>query len=271
MYTKIIAEGGINHNGDMSVARGLIDAAVVAGCDYIKWQKRTPDTCVPEHQKDKPKSTPWGEMTYLDYKKRIEFGRQEYDEIFNYCKGRIHCFASVWDKDSVNFMSSYTGIAKIPSALITDLELCSYARENFQTLIISTGMSTEEEIVKCIEACSPDVIMHTNSTYPSPVNELNLNYIHHLKSRWPSAEIGYSGHEYGLTTTFASVAMGASWVERHLTVDRTMWGSDHVASVEPQGMIKLVKGIRDIEKSLGSGGPRVLLKGELSKRESLRK
>jgi N-acetylneuraminate synthase len=146
MHTKIIAEGGINHNGDMSVARGLIDAAVVAGCDYIKWQKRNPDLCVPEHQKDKPKSTPWGEMTYLDYKKKIEFGKKEYDEIFDYCEGRIKCFASVWDHDSVDFMLSFTDIAKIPSALITDIELCQYARNKFQTLIISTGMSTEEEI-----------------------------------------------------------------------------------------------------------------------------
>lgn len=271
MYTKIVAEGGINHNGDMSVARGLIDAAVVAGCDYIKWQKRNPDLCVPEHQKDKPKSTPWGDMTYLDYKKKTEFDKQEYDDIFDYCKGRIRCFASVWDKDSVDFMSSYTGIAKIPSALITDTTLCKYARENFQTLIISTGMSTEEEIVECVEACSPDVIMHTNSTYPSPVNELNLKYINHLKSRWSSAEIGYSGHEYGLVTTFAAVAMGASWVERHLTLDRTMWGSDHLASVEPQGFIKLVKGIRDIELSLGLEGPRTVMGGEKLKQESLRK
>lgn len=268
---KIIAEGGINHNGDMSVAKGLIDAAVVASCDYIKWQKRNPDICVPENQKNKPKSTPWGDMTYLEYKRKIEFGKKEYDEIFKYCDGRIKTFASVWDKDSVDFMSEYTDIAKIPSALITDVELCKYARSKFDTLLISTGMSTEEEIVKCVEACSPDVIMHTNSTYPSPVNELNLNYIHHLKSRWPSAEIGYSGHEYGLVTTFAAVAMGASWVERHLTLDRTMWGSDHIASVEPQGFIKLVKGIRDIELSRGRGGPRTVIGGEKLKQESLRK
>jgi len=270
MHTKIIAEGGINHNGNLSIARGLIDVAIVAGCDYIKWQKRNPNLCVPEHQKDKPKSTPWGEMTYLDYKKKIEFSKDEYEEMFNHCGDRIECFASVWDKDSADFMSSFTGIAKIPSALITDIELCRYTREIFDTLIISTGMSTEEEIVGCVEACDPDVIMHTNSTYPSPVNELNLNYIKHLKSRWPRAEIGYSGHEYGLVTTFAAVAIGASWVERHVTLDRTMWGSDHVASVEPQGIMKLVKGIRDIEKAIGDSGPRQVLGGELSKKKSLR-
>jgi len=269
MHTKIIAEGGINHNGDISIAKGLIDAAVVAGCDYIKWQKRNPDLCVPEHQKDKPKSTPWGEMTYLEYKKKIEFDEAQYKEIFNYCEGRIECFASVWDEDSIDFMSAFTDIVKIPSALITDIELCKYARKNFDTLIISTGMSTEEDIVKCVAACHPDVIMHTNSTYPSPVNELNLNYIKHLESRWP-VDIGYSGHEYGLVTTFAAVAIGASWVERHITIDRTMWGSDHLASIEPAGLIKLVKGIRSIEKSLGQSKPREVLGSELIKRKSLR-
>ena len=269
MHTNIIAEGGINHNGDISVAKALIDAAVVAGCDYIKWQKRNPDVCVPEHQKDKPKSTPWGDMTYLEYKKNIELDEDQYKEIFNYCEGRIECFASAWDEDSIDFMSAFTDIVKIPSALITDIELCKYARENFGTLIISTGMSTEEDIVKCVEACHPDVIMHTNSTYPSPVNELNLNYIKHLKSRWP-VDIGYSGHEYGLVTTFAAVAIGASWVERHITIDRTMWGSDHLASIEPAGLIKLAKGIRDIEKSLGQSKPREVLGSELIKRKSLR-
>lgn len=270
MCCNVIAEGGINHNGSVEIAKRLIDAAVVARCDYIKWQKRTPELCVPEEQKDKPKSTPWGDMTYLDYKKRMEFGREEYGQIFDYCKDRIGCFASVWDRPSVDFMKNFTDIAKIPSALITDLELCRYARENFQTLIISTGMSVEEEIESCVHACNPDVIMHTNSTYPSPVEELNLRYLNYLTHKWPEAEIGYSGHEYGLVTTFAAVAMGATWVERHITLERTMWGSDHIASVEPQGLMKLTKGIRDIDKSLGSGGPRKIIDSEKSKRKSLR-
>jgi N-acetylneuraminate synthase len=267
---EIICEAGINHNGSIDTAKKLIDAAVVAGCDYIKWQKRSPDVCVPEHQKNKLKSTPWGDMTYLAYKHKIEFGTYEYDEIYSYCAGRIKCFASVWDKDSVDFMANYTDIAKIPSALITDPDLCKYSRENFSKLIISTGMSEEGDIERCIHHCNPDVIMHTNSTYPCPVNELNLNYIHWLKNKWEDKEIGYSGHEYGLTTTFAAVAMGASWIERHITLDRTMWGSDHVASVEPQGFIKLVKGIRDIEKSIGEFGPRTVFRGELEKNKSLR-
>tara|TARA_Y100000592_G_C5473169_1_gene320695 strand:+ start:1787 stop:2605 length:819 start_codon:yes stop_codon:yes gene_type:complete len=272
METKTIAEAGINHNGSVDISKKLVDAAVVAGCDYIKWQKRSPDTCVPEGQKLKPKSTPWGDMTYIEYKHRIEFGEQEYDEIFSYCDGRIKTFASVWDKDSVDFMRKYTDIAKIPSALITNIDLCKYARSNFDQLLISTGMSTEEEIETCINSCNPDVIFHTNSTYPSPVGELNLNYIKWLEKKYPNKEIGYSGHEYGLVTTFAAVAIGATWVERHLTLDRTMWGSDHLASVEPQGLIKLVKGIRDIESSMSQPqASRALLDGEKVKRRDLRK
>jgi N-acetylneuraminate synthase len=270
--TKIIAEIGINHNGSVELAKRLIDAAIVAGCDYAKFQKRTPDICVPEAQKSKPRETPWGTMPYIDYKKKIEFEKDEYDELFEYVKDKpIEIFASVWDKPSVDFMKKYTGITKIGSALINDLELCKYARENSDTLIVSTGMSTEKEIEDCVASCNPDVIMHTNSTYPSPVSELNLKYIDWLKDKHPKSEIGYSGHEYGLVTTFASVAMGCTWIERHLTLDRTMWGSDHIASVEPHGFIKLVKGIRDIDAAMGTGGPRECLGSEKSKRQSLRK
>tara|TARA_R110001583_G_scaffold57597_8_gene172289 strand:- start:468 stop:1292 length:825 start_codon:yes stop_codon:yes gene_type:complete len=270
--TKIIAEIGINHNGDIDLAKRLIDAAVVAGCDYAKFQKRTPDICVPDHQKSKLRKTPWGEIPYIDYKKKIEFEKDEYDELFDYVKGKpIEIFASVWDKPSVDFMKTYGGPMKIGSAMITDTELCSYTRKNTDLLIISTGMSTESEIEKCVDACRPDVIMHTNSTYPSPVSELNLNYINWLLEKW-NCDIGYSGHEYGLVTTYAAVVMGCNWVERHLTLDRSMWGSDHSASVEPHGFIKLVKGIRDIEKSMGlPASQRVCLGSELSKRNSLRK
>ena len=269
---KVIAEIGINHNGDVELAKRLIDAAIVAGCDYAKFQKRTPDICVPDAQKNKMRETPWGTIKYIDYKKKIEFEKEEYDELFDYVKDKpIEIFASVWDRPSADFMSQYTDITKIGSALITDLDLCKYAREKSNTLIISTGMSTEEEIDSCIASCNPDVIMHTNSTYPSPYDELNLNYINWLKNKWPNKSVGYSGHEYGLVTTFATIPMGCTWIERHLTLDRTMWGSDHLASVEPQGFIKLVKGIRNIEKSLGVSGPRVCLGGEESKRKSLRK
>lgn len=269
--TKVIAEIGINHNGSVELAKRLIDAAVLSGCDYAKFQKRTPDICVPEHQKNKMRKTPWGEITYLEYKKKIEFEQQEYDELFDYVKDKpIEIFSSVWDKPSVDFMKQYGGPMKIGSALITDLDLCRHARDNTDLLIISTGMSTEEEIEKCISACNPDVIMHTNSTYPSPVAELNLNYINWLREKYPNKEIGYSGHEYGLVTTMSTITMGCSWIERHLTLDRTMWGSDQLASVEPQGFMKLTKGIRDLEKALGQGGPRVCLGSEEEKRRSLR-
>ena len=269
---NIIAEIGINHNGDIDLCKRLIMLSYVSGVDYVKIQKRNPDVCVPSHQKEKPKSTPWGDMTYLEYKKRIEFSEEQIKELVDYSTNLgVSFFASVWDKDSVDIMAKYTDIAKIGSASITDTELCKYARSHFKKLIISTGMSTETEISMCIDACNPDVIMHTNSTYPCPVKEINLNYIHHLTSKYPTTEIGYSGHEYGLVTTFAAVAMGVKWVERHITMDRDMWGSDHKSSVEPSGLIKLVTGIRDIESATQyKSGPRILFEGENSKKNSLR-
>ena len=275
--TKIIGEIGINHNGDIDIAKHLILVAKGAGCDYVKFQKRNPDICVPEEQKSKIRQTPWGEITYLEYKWKTEFGEAEYDEIDRFCKEvGINWFASVWDKTSVDFMTKYKtdlGITmKIPSALITDTELCEYAKDKSDYLMISTGMSTEEEIRLSIDSCDPQVVMHTNSTYPCPVNELNLNYITWLKENYPGKEIGYSGHEYGLVTTFATIPMGVTWIERHITLDRDMWGSDQSASIEPSGLFKLVKGIRDIEESLTiPKQARKLFGGELSKMKSLRK
>ena len=270
MSINIVAEIGINHNGDMDLCKKMIDIAALTKCDYVKFQKRNPDICVPEEQKNKPKSTPWGEMTYLEYKHKMEFGWEEYEEIDKYCKEKnIGWFASVWDKDSIDFISQYNKISKIPSALITNKELCSYARKKFDYLIISTGMSTEDEVEKAVKNCNPDVIMHTNSTYPSPIEELNLRYIEWLQKKYKK-EVGYSGHEYGLITTFATVTMGVKWIERHITLDRTLWGSDQVASVEPAGLFKLVKGIRDIERALGEYNERILFKGEIYKRTTLR-
>lgn len=272
MATKIIAEIGINHNGDSSICKKLISVSAVAGCDYVKFQKRSPELCVPEHQKSQMRDTPWGKMTYLDYKKKLEFGHKEYDEISDHAsKEGIKWFASVWDKESVDFCASYTSIAKIPSALITDLDLLRYARSKFETILMSTGMSTEEEIEVAVQEGNPDILFHTNSTYPSPINELNLNYIKWLSNKYPNKEIGYSGHEYGLTTTFAAVALGAKWIERHVTLDREMWGSDQKASVEPVGIIKLVNGVKAIDSAIGNNGPRILFPSELDKRRSLRK
>tara|TARA_Y100000034_G_C6875825_1_gene400510 strand:+ start:27 stop:851 length:825 start_codon:yes stop_codon:yes gene_type:complete len=270
--TDIIAEIGINHNGSLDKAKQLIQLAATAGCKYAKLQKRDPDICVPDHQKAKPKDTPWGLMTYLEYKKRLEFGHQEYFQLFKFAEDLgIAIFASVWDPLSVEFMSEYTNIMKISSASITDLETGRLAREKSDILMVSTGMSTEEEVETFVSVCNPDVIFHTNSAYPSPVEELNLNYITWLKGKYPDKVIGYSGHEYGLATTFAAVALGAEIVERHITLDRTMWGSDQPSSVEPSGLFKLVKGVQDIGLALGAAEPRKVSPSEAPKKHSLRK
>ena len=263
---KIIAEIGINHNGDLNIAKKLIDIASFAGCDFVKFQKREPDVCVPENQKNILRDTPWGKIPYIEYKKKIEFGEKEYDEIDKYCKSKkIGWFASVWDLESVNFLKRYLPISKIPSAHLTNKELLEYSAKNFETNLLSTGMSDEKEIELAIDLLDPQVVFHTFSCYPSDIEDLNLMYINYLKEKYKNRVIGYSGHEFGLITTFAAVGMGAAWVERHITLERTMWGSDQMASVEPHGVIKLVKGIRDIEKAFGSRGPRILGEKELKK------
>lgn len=272
MNINFIAEIGINHNGSVELAKKLISLSSLAGAQYVKIQKRNPDVCVPEHQKNKPKSTPWGDMTYLEYKHKIEFNEKQIRELNDYSNTLgIKFFASVWDLDSVDVMKKITTIGKIPSALITNLELCKYARDNFDLLIISTGMSTEEEIEKCVDVCNPDVIMHSNSTYPSLPENLNLRYIQHLKEKYQNKEIGYSGHEYSLPTTYAAVVLGANWVERHITLDRNMWGSDQKSSVGPAGLFHLLNSIKNIEKAIQyPPGKRILFEGELAKRKTLR-
>jgi N-acetylneuraminate synthase len=271
-HTKIIGEIGINHNGSIEECKRLIMLSKTAGLDYVKIQKRNPDVCVPEEQKSKMRDTPWGRMTYLEYKWKMEFTEEQIKELVEFSNNiGITFFASVWDKDSCDVMKKYNTISKIPSALITDLELCKYARECFDYLIISTGMSTEAEIDACVAACNPDCIMHTNSTYPCPPEELNLRYITHLQQKYPTKEIGYSGHEFGLVTTFAAVTLGATWVERHITWDRTQWGSDHGSSVEPGGVLKLATGIRAVERAVAYPvGERILFPKEFAKMESLR-
>ena len=284
MKTKIIAEIGINHNGDLKIVKKLIDIAVFAGCDTVKFQKRNPDVCVPEQQKRVMRDTPWGEMTYLEYKHKIEFGQKEYDEIDSYCMDKgIDWTVSVWDLDSVEFMSSYeVPFIKIPSALLTDYELIGECSKRFKKLVLSTGMSTIDEIDKAVKSMGSEVgnydshmrqcefaLLHCNSTYPAPVDELNLSCIRTLKKRY-GCEVGYSGHEYGLTTTISSLCFGATIIERHITLDKSMWGTDHMASVEPHGLLKLVRGIRELEKAIGDG-VKVVTKGEKYIRDKLRK
>ena len=273
----IIAEIGINHNGDLQIAKQLIDIAKVAGCDVVKFQKRNPDICVPEHQKSVMRDTPWGKMTYLEYKYKVEFEKNEYDEIDKYCKNRnIRWSASPWDLDSLNFLNTYdVPFIKIPSALITDLELIKKTTETGKKIIISTGMSTLDDVdaaVNTILNTNKDAVysvLHCNSSYPAPNDDLNLKCITTLKDRY-NCEVGYSGHEFGLTTTIASICMGANIIERHITLDRTMWGTDQMCSVEPQGLIKLVRGIHELNRALADG-IKVVTETEKPIREKLRK
>jgi|TARA_R110002074_G_scaffold206565_1_gene375006 N-acetylneuraminate synthase len=270
---NLIAEIGINHNGDIEICKSLIFCAKQSGFNYVKIQKRNPDKCVPEEQKSKMRETPWGTMTYLEYKKKIEFNEEQIKELLKYANEiNITMFASVWDPDSVDLMAKHTKIGKIPSALITDLELCAYARSKFDTLIVSTGMSTEDEIEKCILSCSPNVVMHSNSTYPCPPEDLNLRYITWLKDKYSDREIGYSGHESGIIPTLATVPLGVTWIERHVTMDKTMWGSDQKASLDIQEMFELVKNIKIIEKSCQYiPQERIQFETENIKKKSLRK
>ena len=270
--TYIIAEIGINHNGSLENAKKLIDLASVAGCDAVKFQKRNPDVCVPEHQKQNIRETPWGTMTYIDYKHKVEFGKEEYDEINSYCKERgIAWSASPWDVDSLNFIMQYDiPWIKIPSAMITKEDLMLEVAKTGKKVIFSTGMSTYEEIdqaVNWLKNCQI-VMLHCNSSYPAALEDLNLSCIKTLRERY-NCEVGYSGHEFRLGTTVASVYLGASYIERHITLDRTMWGSDHMASVEPQGLIKMVRGIRELEIALGDG-IKTITESEIPIRKKLR-
>ena len=257
----IIAEIGINHNGSMDIAKRLIDEAVAAGCDAVKFQKRTPELCTPKDQWHLERDTPWGRMTYINYRHMIELGFEEYSEIDAHCKAKgIDWFVSCWDEESVDFMEQFDpGVYKFASASLTDHALIEKVKRTGKPFILSTGMSTMDEIRGAVDKFGTDnlLIAHSTSAYPCPPQELNLRMIETLSEWYPDTPIGYSGHETGLATTIAAVAMGACFVERHFTLDRAMWGSDQAASVEPQGMQKLVRDIRDVEQSLGDGIKRV--------------
>jgi N-acetylneuraminate synthase len=269
----IIAEIGINHNGSMDIAKKLIDGALLAGCDAVKFQKRTPELCVPENQRKVMRDTPWGRMTYLEYRYMVEFDKKQYTEIDRYCKERgIMWFASCWDEEAVDFIEPFhPPCYKAASASLTNIDLLRAMASTEKPLIISTGMSTQDEIDAAVNAIGRDniLIAHSTSTYPCPPNELNLKMIETLKQRYPECPVGYSGHETGLAPTWAAVAMGATFVERHITLDRAMWGSDQAASVEIGGLMRLVSNIRDIEKALGDGVKRVY-ESELGPRKRLR-
>ncbi len=257
----VIAEIGLNHNGDVDIAKKLIDVAARAGADAVKFQKRTPEISTPEHMRDVPRETPWGVMSYLDYRHRVEFGRDEYVEIGDHATMLgLDWFASPWDVPSVHFLEELNVVAhKVASASLTDTELLIALRETGKPVILSTGMSTIEQIDRALDTLGTDrvVLMHATSTYPLEPEEANLRVIATLRDRYPGVPVGYSGHERGLQISLAAVAIGAVAVERHITLDRTMWGSDHAASLEPTGLEHLVRDIRVIERATGDGVKRV--------------
>lgn len=253
----VIGEIGINHNGDLRTAMALIDAAKAAGMDAVKFQKRTPEVCTPRDQWEVERDTPWGRMTYIDYRHRVEFGAEDYRQIDDYCREiGIDWFASPWDVESVDFLGAFSpSTYKVASASLTDDVLLRALRATGRTIILSTGMSTPAQIRHAVEVLGSDniVMLHATSTYPAPPEQLNLRMIKTLEAEYPNVPIGYSGHEVGLQTTLCAVALGAVMVERHITLDRAMWGSDQSASVEPEGMRRLVRDIRVIEAALGDG------------------
>lgn len=259
--TFIIAEIGINHNGDLGIAKQMIDAAIHAGADAVKFQKRTPEICTPPEQQKQMRETPWGYITYLDYRHQVEFNEEQYREIDRYCREKgMQWMVSVWDEPSVDFMERFdTPVYKVPSASLTDHNLLKYVRRTGKPMILSTGMSTMDQINRAVEVVGKDnlAIMHCTSTYPCEPEELNLKMIGTLQREFSDNPIGYSGHEVGLVPTAVAVALGACMVERHLTLDRAMWGSDQAASVEPWGFETLVKYIRVTEAALGDGVKKV--------------
>jgi N-acetylneuraminate synthase len=257
----IIAEIGINHNGDLETAKQIIDAAVHAGADAVKFQKRTPEVATPLDQQKQMRDTPWGYITYLEYRHKVEFDEHQYGEIARYCRQKnIAWMVSVWDEPSVDFMEKFdTPAYKIPSASLTDLGLIRKARAAGKPVILSSGMSTMEQVKKGVDIAGEKglALMHCTSTYPCEPDELNLKMIETLRREFPTVPIGYSGHEVGLVPSAVAVALGACMVERHITLDRAMWGSDQAASVEPGGFERLVKYIRVSEAALGDGVKRI--------------
>jgi N-acetylneuraminate synthase len=256
----IIAEIGINHNGDIDLARRLISVAVAAGCDAVKFQKRTVDVVYSAEELAKPRESPFG-LTNGDLKRGLEFGHDEYRLIDRYCREvKMMWFASCWDEKSVDFIDQFDPPCyKIASASLTDDNLLRHTRAKGKPVILSTGMSTVEEIDRAVEVLGGKdlILLHACSVYPAHYPELNLRAITTLRERY-SLPVGYSGHETGLPSTVASVALGACCIERHITLDRAMWGSDQAASLEPNGISKIVSYVRTVEQSLGDGVKRVV-------------
>lgn len=256
----IVAEIGINHNGDIDIAKKLIDVAAIAGCNAVKFQKRTIDIVYSSEELDRPRESPYG-TTNGELKYGLEFEKEEYDEIDRYCKEKkITWYTSPWDEKSVDFMEQYnTPCYKLASASITDDELLKYIKSKGRPIIISTGMSNMDQVDHAVNIVGTDnlILLHACSTYPAYYEELNLKVIPTLKQRY-NVPVGYSGHETGLPSSVAAAVMGACMIERHITLDRSMWGSDQAASLEPNGIMRLVRDIRLVETSMGDGVKRVI-------------
>ncbi len=252
----VIAEIGINHNGSLETAKKLIDAAIESGCDAVKFQKRTIDVVYTAEELAKPRENPFG-PTNGDLKRGLEFNVDQYSEIDRYCKEKnITWFASCWDEASVDFIAKFDPPCfKIASACLTDKKLLQHHRQYKKPIILSTGMADMKLIEQAVDVLGRKqlVLLHCTSTYPSRPDELNLKGIATLSDKFADIPIGYSGHEVGLSTTVAAIVMGACVVERHITLDRAMWGSDQAASIEPQGFKRMVRDIRTIESAMGDG------------------
>jgi N-acetylneuraminate synthase len=270
----VVAEIGLNHNGDISIAKKLIDVAKEAGCDAVKFQKRTPELCVPPHQREVPRETPWGVMSYMEYRRRIEFGKPEYDEINAYCKSlNMSWFASVWDIPSIQFMRGYNPpYYKIPSALLVHQELLIMTAAEMKMTFLSVGMSDYSEIDRAVrifkKSGCPFILMHAVSEYPAADNILNLQQLTVLRERY-KVIVGYSGHEMTTLPCMVAVTMGAAAIERHITLDRTMWGTDQASSLEPRELREMVKAIKAIPSIVGDG-ERVVTEREKENAKRLR-
>jgi len=256
----VLAEIGINHNGDVQVAKKLIDVAAFAGCETVKFQKRTVDVVYTPAELAKPRESPFGE-TNGDLKRGLEFGQNEYEEIDAYCRSKgIAWTASCWDEESVDFIDQFDPpFYKIASASLTDDALLRHTRSKGKPIVLSTGMSTLDQIDHAVDVLGKHdlVLLHSCSTYPAQYPELNLRVIPALRERY-EVLIGYSGHETGIASSVAAAVLGACIVERHVTLDRSLWGSDHAASLEPNGIMRVIRDIRLVEAAMGDGVKTVL-------------
>ena len=271
--TFLIAEIGINHNGKVSLAKKLIDVASNAGCDAVKFQKRTPEITTPEEKKNILRDTPWGRITYLEYKKKIEFKKKEFDIIDRYCKKlKIDWFASPWDIESAKFLKKYKcKFNKVASPVLTNLSLLKEIASQKKHTFISTGMSNMSDVIKAVRIFKSKkckfTLMHCVSAYPCEDKDLNLKMIKILKEKFKS-DIGYSGHEKSVSPTLMAVCLGAQAIERHITIDRTMWGTDHASSLEENGMRSLSEMIRKYENCIGDGKKRFLKSEKIKLKEN---